>query len=298
MAATFSDLVDEIIGKLQGFTADQGQYCTLETAIDADDLVLEVDDATQLNVGLVEIDSELIYVSAVNRTANSATIPAWGRGQQGTTAAAHSFGARISTAPRFPRHRVKAVINQVVRSTFPDLFQVKVTTLAASAGTLTYELPSDVRSIVSVSWSVPGSSDLWWPVKRYRLNRNANSTAFDTGVSLDILEPMTPGRTVQVAYRAEPAELSSESDVFTTTTGLQESCRDLVGWGALAQLLPALEFARLNTDSIEQSDRQRLVQPGSASAAARQALQMYSLRLEQERQKLQVLNPATAHLTR
>jgi hypothetical protein len=249
--------------------------------------------------GLIEIDSELLYVDSVNTTTNTVTLYPWGRGQQGSTAAAHADDAKVTISPRFPRHRVKTVINEVIRSLYPSLFGVATYTgLDAVSTRLTYELPAATRSIISVSWQLTGPSEAWYPLHRWRLDRNADTSEFTSGVSLDILQPMTPGQTIKVVYRKEPSELSAESDNFATVTGLQESARDVVVWGALAHLLPALEFARLHSDAVEQSDRQRLLQPGSASAAARQALQMHTLRLEQERLKLAQLYPPTSHLTR
>lgn len=295
---TFGGIADEVVAYLHGFTADQEQHATLSAGIDTDDLVLQVTDAKVVTRGLCQLDDELIWVESVNTATNLLTVPAWGRAQQGSTAAAHLAGAKLTVQPRFPRHRVKSVINDVIRSVYPTLFGVGTdVSNTVSSVRQTYPLPADARTIISVSYDSIGPSETWVPVRRYRVDRSADSTDFPTGGSLDIYDPMSPGRRIKVVYRKEPDALSAEADEFTTS-GLPASSADLVVWGALARLLPAVEMSRLQTDAVEQSDRQRLVQPGSANSASRQAMQMFALRLEAEAQKLSLRYPTTAHLTR
>lgn len=298
MAATFGDLTEEVIAYLHGFTGDAEQVTSLSVGITSTATSFTVTDPTSVSNGLVEIGEELVRVVGVNQATSTVTVPPWGRGQQASVPAAHSAGVRVTNSPRFPRSRVKTVINEVIVGMYPDLFGVVTdTTLTASPSRHTYSLPADVRSIVSISWDSNGPSGAWVPVNRYRLDRSAATSEYPNGVSVDILTPMDPGRTIKVVYRRALTPLSADADLLTAT-GLLDSARDVVVWGALAQLLPALEFSRLQNTTVEQSDRSRLVQPGSANSAARNALQMHSLRLGQERLKLLQTYPTTVHQTR
>lgn len=298
MTTTFGDMTDEVIAYLHGFTSDQEQHTTLTAGIDSDDLVFQVKNARSLSRGVAQLGDELIWVESVDVSTNLVVVPDWGRGYQGSTAAAHLAGSQVTAQPTFPRHRVKRVLNDVIRSLYPALFAVSTdTSNTVSSVKTTYPLPAGARSIISVSYDATGPSEAWVPVKTYRMDKSADTTDFPSGVSLDILSWMSPGRRIKVVYRKEPSVLDAEADLFTET-GLPTSASDVVVWGALSRLLPAIEMSRLQSDAVEQSDRQRLVQPGSANAASRQALQMFTIRLEQEREKLMLHYPLTAHLTR
>ena len=82
-------------------------------------------------------------------------------------------------------------------------------------------------------------------MRSWSFNASANTTDFANGKSIDIMDSITPGRTIQVTYSAAPTELSSNSDVFASVTGLPSSAEDVVTYGACYRLLPALEAARL-----------------------------------------------------
>lgn len=299
MPATLRDLIDETLAQLHSWTGEQEQYATLTAGIDTDDLVMQVDDVSYLSRGLIEIDSELIAVASVSQTSNLLTAPAWGRAQQASVAAAHVAGSKVTLNPRHPRARVMTVINEVLASLYPDLYAVKTDLSQKAISTrLTYQLPTDCVQVLGVHWETTGPTQMWAPIRRWEIDRKAATSDFPTGVSINLLDSMTPGRTIKFTYRAEPAQFAAEADVLTTKTGLPESCRDLLVWGAAGRLLMALEPMRLQQDAVEESNRSNLVPPGSASAAGRAALQMFQLRLEQERSKLAHLYPPVAHLTR
>jgi hypothetical protein len=55
--------------------------------------------------GVVEIDSELLYVTNVDAATTGLVTLAngFGRGYNGTTAASHTAGAVVTSRPKFPR---------------------------------------------------------------------------------------------------------------------------------------------------------------------------------------------------
>ena len=68
-----------------------------------------------------------------------------------------------------------------------------------------------------------------------------------------------------------------------TSTGYPDRYDDLVVYGACKRLLPALEAARMQLQSVETTERAALVPPQSAAKAASLYASLYSERLEQER---------------
>jgi hypothetical protein len=285
--ATYSDLVEETLGYLRGFSSDQEQKTSLTVGIDSDDAAFTVDNGSVLTGGLIEIDDELIEVSTVDTSSNSATVFPWGRAQQGSTAASHSTGAKVTIAPKWPRSRVKRVVNEQILSTWPDLFAVKkdesnTATFAATA----YPLPADCRRILDIKWEWQGPPTYWVGVKSWRLDTSADLTSFPTGVAVDIADPMSPGRTIKVIYAAEPVALVNASDDFATVSGLPESCVDLICVGSAARLVTATELARTQTFTVDHARAMQAQPAGSATSAARYLMALYQQRFEQERERL------------
>ena len=114
----FSELIDETSLSLTGYTNRQDQATFLTSPMAATDLTFVVADGTVLTRGLVEIDEELIWVDSFDRTSNTATIPAYGRGFRDTTATVHSAGVRVTIAPSFPRAMIRKDINEAIDAIF------------------------------------------------------------------------------------------------------------------------------------------------------------------------------------
>ncbi len=77
-------------------------------------------------------------------------------------------------------------------------------------------------------WQSVGPSLEWIPVRRWSWDSKADATAFGaTSQTVTIGDYITPGRTVKVVYATDPVPFTTNADVFTTQTGLPESCKDL-----------------------------------------------------------------------
>src|SRR5690242_14894426 len=150
---TFLQLVDETLGMFASFTGQVEQQCALKGNIAADSLTMVLADPSMAGKGLYEIDEELVFATQGDALSGTLTIAPFGRGQQGTTPVAHSDGARISRAPRLPRSRVKAALNEVLSGLYPDLFAVKVDEsnfIGLSPYNWGYPLPNDVEDVLDV----------------------------------------------------------------------------------------------------------------------------------------------------
>jgi hypothetical protein len=284
---------------LHGAAGALEQVTSLAVDIDSSATSFTVDDATQISRGVIEIGDELMYVKGVDRSANTVTLgnASFARGFRQSSATSHTTGDMVVFRPLFPRVAVKAAIQEVLQALSPDLYAVATDeTQTVNPSVTTYEVPSDCDTILRAEWQSTGPSQIWVPVRRWKFDPTADTTAFASGKSMDIFDSMTPGRTIKVTYAKAPGAFSADTDTLTGT-GLSEGVRDVIVYGAVARLLPNYEAARLQQFTTEQSDRDQLVQSGAAVNAAKYFMQLYLTRLDAERRALQTLYPITTHMT-
>ena len=282
-----SRLVDEVLGELQAFTTDTEQVTSLTSDLDSSSLTFTVSDVRSgllgISPGVVEIGTELLYVGSV-ATDGTATVVPWGRGYQSTTAAAHSNGSRVISQPTFPRYWILQKINETIQRVAPEIFTVKTQTTTATTPVFTYNITAaDALSILRVEWQPPTGLGYWQSVKRFRFNVDSQQ--------IDIADVMTPGSPLRIKYRSTPSPLASEADDFETVTGLPTSMRDVLVIGAATALTTPQELSRLQTASIEQQDRSRLVAPSAALTSSRYLEQTFQARLKEEVQALRQKYP-------
>jgi hypothetical protein len=295
---TFGQLIDLVLSNLHGMTSDLEQLTNLTQDIQSTDLSFTVDDASQVTRGLIEIDSELMWVKSVDQQNNIVTLASFGRGFRETTASTHTNGTMVMNNPRFPRLDVSTAIQQTLYAVYPDLFQVKTDESNTVVPIqVAYPLPADCDLIIDVRWKNIGGSSMWTQVRRYQEDTRADATAFPTGKSVEIFDGMAPGQPIKVTYVAQPGQLVAEADLLSTT-GLSDSCQDVLIYGACYRLLSSLEVSRLQTYSIEQSERSMLVPPGSATQASKYYFGLYSQALQREATSLQKFLPNKTHLVR
>ena len=266
---TFNSMIEEVLINLEGFTLRQDRTTYLTAGIDSDDLNLALASGDNIGKGIVEIDDELIHIDSVDRSDRSAVISPFGRGYRGTTAASHSANAKVTFSPSFPKISVKRAINDTIKAVFPKIYGVATTTFSYSPAVTTYALPAAADTVLAVSWSDIGPSGEWFPIRRWRHDPMANTTDYANGNTISIYEPIVPGRTIQVTYGKEPTVLSSGSDVFTSVTGLPESARDVIVYGASYRMVSFIDTGRLNFTSPEADQNDQTRQFGSGTNTAR-----------------------------
>ena len=295
--STFSQMVDQTLMHLHGYTTIQDVATSLSADLSASATTLQISDTTAISRGVIEIGDELMWVDTVNTNTGAITIAPYGRGYRGTEAIAHSTGDRVVSSPLFPRKIVSDSINDAIRSVYPELFAVGETTINYQPSINTYSLPAGALDIIQISWQTTGPSKEWLPVRRMRVDKHAATSVFDTGVSFSIYDHIVPGRPMRIVYTKEPSALVNPSDEFTTTTGLPRSCEDLIRLGASYRLVPFFDSPHLSGSSAEAdfSSQQRGV--GSSAQLSRYLLQMYQLRLAEEVRGLQHVYPNRSYYT-
>jgi len=293
---TFIDVINETNLALTGYTNRQDQATYLTTPLTATALTLVVADGTVLTRGIVEIDDELIWVDSFDRTSNTATIPAYGRGFRDTTPTTHTAGTRVTIAPSFPRSVIRRNINLAIDGVYPDLFGTYYTTFNWQAARTTYQLPQEAIDILGCSWQTIGPSKEWLPVRHYRVDRMAYPLTWNSGKTISIREGIIPGRPVMVTYTKKPTKLQYDTDEFTMT-GLEESSREVIILGAAYRTAMYLDMGRIPAATAEADAQQGNDPVGTAANVGRVLQQMYQQRLLVEVRRLQEQYPPRTHYT-
>lgn len=300
MTTTFGQLVSRIRAQLMGFAQDQAALSELAADMGATDTSFTVDSTSSPSIsrGLVEIGDELIIVKSYNPTTGTVSVlgATNGRGAEGTTAAAHSAHALVTTAPAYPRARIKEAVNDTIRALYPDLVCLAATEITNLSVVYEYQMPAEATDIWYVSLQTVGPTKVWQQGKNYHFNPEANTTDFPSGKSIQVFDPVTPGRAMRVVYTKQPAALSVDSDDFATT-GYAERVAELVFWGACARMLPGFDAARLQQGAVETTERAALVPPSSALKTAAYYQQMYVQALERERGRQFLETPNMTYYT-
>jgi hypothetical protein len=297
--ATLNDMISEVRSSLAGYTLRQDRISYLTSAITTTDTAIQIGSSSNLAKGIIEIDSELIWVDNFdkqNNTMNAA--PGFGRGYQGTSPSPHAVNSQVILTPSFPRTNIQQAINDTIGSLYPKLWAIYSTTFTFNASQTTYPLPDDAENVLYMSWQTTGSSREWLPIKRWRQDLMANVATFNTQKTINIYENVQPGRTIQVWYAATPQTMTSGTDDFSAVTGLPESCRDVIIYGAAYRLLSFIDPGRINLTSAE-SDLADSKVPGAAgSSNSRYIYALYQQRLQDESLKLSDKFPIRLHYTK
>jgi hypothetical protein len=297
--ATLNDMISEVRSSLAGYTLRQDRISYLVNAITTTDTAIQIGSSSNLAKGIIEIDGELIWVDNFTKQSNTMNAaPGFGRGYQGTSPAPHATNAQVILSPSFPRINIQQAINDTIGSLYPKLWAIYSTTFTFNASQTTYPLPDDAQNVLYMSWQTTGSSREWLPIKRWRQDLMANVATFNTQKTINIYENVQPGRTIQVWYAASPQTMTSGTDDFSAVTGLPESCRDVIVYGAAYRLLSFIDPGRINLTSAE-SDLADSKVPGAAgSSNSRYIYALYQQRLQDESLKLSDKFPIRLHYTK
>lgn len=274
---TCGQLLDECSAQLHGWGSTQDRATPLSNSILNTDLSFTVDFTTGVAVGIspgvVEIDSELIWVVSVDQGTGICVVADGGRGYQGTTAAAHAANTRVVTRPKFPRAWLFRQMNEILGGVYPDLFKVNTYTATVTYPSNTYQLPTTPPfNVLQVQWKDPIGN--WQDAFSFKIDPYDATLRLGDG-------PMV-GRPLRALYTTEPGQFTAETDDFVTVTGLPSSCIDVLTLGVVAKQAPGLDISRAQSSSVEQSDRSRVVPPFAGVNVAKYLMAEYQQRLANE----------------
>jgi len=313
MATTLTNMIDEVSMNLSGYTLTQDRSTYLKTAVttttssSASPTSLSLGSTDNVGKGIVEIDEELLWIDTYDRVGNTATVAPYGRGYLGTTAATHSADAKVTISPTFPRFTIKRAINDTVNALGASIFAAATTTITSNAAVAAFKIPAtgdslNIRNILAVAYQSIGASKEWIPIRSWRLDNNANTTAFSTGQTISIYDRVPSGRTIQIVYSKDPTPFAELATItltgaqdFATQTGLPESCKDLTILGATYRLLTNLDPARASMVSPQADETDSKRPYGSSQSLTKSIYALYSQRLAEEIKKQENKYPIRVH---
>jgi len=313
--ATLSDMINEVSINLSGYTLqqDRATHLIADVAATASTIAapisLSLASTDSVGKGIVEIDEELFWVDNYDRIGNTATIAPYGRAYLGTTLAAHTAGTKVTIAPTFPRFVIKRAINDTISAIGSSIFAANTTTITSNSAVSAFRLPAtgntlNIRNILAIAYQALGSSKEWIPIRNYRFDGNANSTAFTSGQTVSIYDYIPSGRSVQIAYATDPVAFPdlatialTNAQVFETVSGLPASCKDLIILGATYRLLSNLDPARASMVSPQADEIDSKRPYGSSQSLTKQVYALFNQRLNEEVKSQQERYPIRVHYT-
>ena len=235
------------------------------TITDSDTSVVCTYAVEGLRAGQVfEIDSELFYIWAANVSTQTLTVQ---RGFNGTTAAAHTSGALLTVAPRFPRAQVLEAINDEVldlSSPVNGLFQVKTFNQTYNGTDRMVNLTSATDVIDVLNVSVRYLTDDYPVARKVKLVRDLPTDDFASSFALKFDQAVYPGR-LRVVYKAPYTSVTTEATNLNTDCGIQESVEDIVVIGTQLRLMAPREIKRNFIESQGDTRRAEEVTSGAIS---------------------------------
>jgi hypothetical protein len=311
--ATLLNMIDEVSMNLSGYTLqqDRATHITTDVAATASTIAapitLSLASTDSVGKGIIEIDEELFWVDNYDRVGNTATIAPYGRAYLGTTLASHTAGTKVSIAPTFPRFVIKRAINDTISAIGSSIFAASTTTITSNSAVSAFRLPAvgttlNIRNILAIAYQALGSSKEWIPIRSYRFDGNANSTAFTSGQTVSIYDYIPSGRSVQIAYATDPVAFPdlattalTNAQVFETVSGLPASCKDLIILGATYRLLSNLDPARASMVSPQADETDSKRPYGSSQSLTKQVYALFNQRLNEEVKNQQDKYPIRVH---
>lgn len=294
--STVNSLVEEAAASLRGYVRNQEQVTYLTADCTESDTTLTVGNGARISAGRIAIGDEILEVDSID--GNTVNIFPFGRGADGSTAAAHTANDRVVANPLFPRYRVRLAVEESIKSVATMVPAVATTEFTFNPGTYSVNLPADVAEVLNVQGEQAGLTNTWTTINRYRVDKFADETAFAGGNSLVVLAGAFPGKKVQVTYtKTAPALLTDATDVVADL-GLRPTLRDVITLGAVARLLSMVDISTLDPSSVQALFVDEKRQPGSTTRIVSQLWALYRERLDEEKNLFMRQNPARIHFER
>jgi hypothetical protein len=125
------------------------------------------------------------------------------------------------------------------------------------------------------------------------------TTAFGSGAqTVTIGDWVQPGRTIKVVYATDPEPFTTNTQEYSTQTGLPNSTRDVAVLGASYRLLTYLDPARAAQVSPQADETDSKRPFGASGTATKQLYALYQQRLKEETDRQQAQYPIRVHYSR
>ena len=184
------------------------------------------------NGALVEVNQEIMLVTAANTSTRTLTVS---RGYAGTTAATHADSDNLYINPTFPRKSVfDAVADNIVRL-YPSLYNVTTTDVVASS---TYaEVPASTVEVLTSY--VQNASGEQYTSAGIELLRDFPPSSTNTAVQF---YNTSNGKTVHLVVKRKFVRPTSETVDLATDCLISDEYEQIVMVGAVADIVGATDI--------------------------------------------------------
>ena len=234
------------------------------------------------NGALVEVDQELMLVTAANTSTRTLTVS---RGYAGTTAATHADNTNVFINPTFPRKSVfDAVADNIVRL-YPSLYNV-TTTNVTSSSTYAEVQASTVEILTSYVQNASGEQ---YTSAGIELLRDFPPSTTNTAVQF---YNTSNGKTVHLVIKRKFVRPTSESVDLATDCLISDEYEQIVMVGAVADIVGATDIDASTQEFITEKLAADSYPVGSGERLRNALLRLRSLLIDEARGNLRSLYPA------
>lgn len=283
--STVGTVIDRTLRQLMSGTIEERNKLSIAVSATATSVTAVYDLGGIRPGGIIQIDSELMYVWEISAGSKSMTVE---RGWNGTTAAAHTANAIITVDPKFPRAQILEAINAELddlASPMNGLFQIKTMELNYNGTDIMVNLPITDKIIDLISVSVRYISTDYPKIRRCRLIRDLPNDDFNSGYAVRFDEAVDAGRMI-VVYKTPFINVTTESQNLQNVAGVPSTCEDILIMGAQIRLISPREIKRNFTESQGDTRRADEVPAGSVGNSITNLLRMRRDRITSEAAKL------------
>ena len=234
------------------------------------------------NGALIEVDQELMLVTAANTSTRTLTVS---RGYAGTTAATHADEANVFINPTFPRKSVfDAVADNIVRL-YPSLYNVTTTNVTSNS---TYaEVPASTVEVLT-SYVQNASGDQYTSAG-IELLRDFPPSTTNTAVQF---YNTSNGKTVHLVVKRKFVRPTSETVDLATDCLISDEYEQIVMVGAVADIVGATDIDASTQEFITEKLAAESYPVGSGERLRNALLRLRSLLIDEARGNLRSLYPA------
>ena len=234
------------------------------------------------NGALIEIDQEIMSVTAANTSTRTLTVS---RGYAGTDAASHTDGANLFINPTFPRKSVFDAVSDNIVRLYPALYNV--TTTNVTSGSTFAEVPATTVEILTSY--VQNASGEQYTSAGIELLKNFPPSSTNTAVQF---YNTSSGKTVNLVVKRKFVRPTAETDDLATACLLEDEYEQIVMVGAVADIMGATDVDASTQEFITEKLAAESYPVGSGERLRNALLRLRSLLIDEARGNLRSLYPA------
>ena len=289
MAAT-STLVDRIYrdflnkpDDLSAFSRLEGAINNAVTSLNYESGLFSSEEENLLGNGaIIEVDQELMLVTAANTSTRTLTVS---RGYAGTTADSHLDEANLTINPTFPRKTVFDAVSDNIVRLYPSLYNV--TTVDTTANSTYQEVPASTVEVLTSF--VQNSSGDQYTSAGIELLRNFPPSSTDTAVQFS---NTSSGKTVHLVVKRKFVRPTDETSDLSTVCLIATEYEQIVMVGAVADIMGATDIDASTQEFITEKLAAENYPVGSGERLRNALLRLRSLLIDEARGTLRSLYPA------